>query len=128
MTQPYSSADGWYTLYEPRSGMPISVPKDSLELCLSQGFTRQAPGTEVMPEISPKIASGFENAESLIAINSASLSEIRGLNLSTAQAKATKERRPYKNLEDLVVKVPEVTFWGELESTLDFSVPEETGE
>lgn len=124
----YSSSDGWYTLYEPRSGMPVSVPKDSLELCLSQGFTRYPPGSPPKPNIptdSVSIASASavkDNNDTIVLVNSASLGDIRGLGLSTAQAKMTKDRRPYESLEDLVIKVPEVTFWGELEPFLDFSV------
>ena len=128
----YSSSDGWYTLYEPRSGMPVSVPKDSLDICLSQGFTRYPPGSPPKPSIptdpvsitdaSASAPAVKDNNDAIVLVNSASLGDIRGLGLSTAQAKMTKDRRPYESLEDLVIKVPEVTFWGELEPFLDFSV------
>lgn len=125
------------TMYEPRSGTPVSVPAGEVQARLNEGFRTQQPdeNTVLKPtlgmervDVSP---SADIAAREMIAIeiNTGTLKDLSTrLGLSTPQAKLVKERRPFENLEDLIAKIPEVNNWANMAHLISFTEKEPPSE
>lgn len=125
------------TMYEPRTGSPVSVPSGEVQARLNEGFRTQMPGEDTLlkpmdyilrDDISPSATVASREMEA-IEINTSSLKALSvRLGLSTPQSKIVKDRVPYKNLEDLIAKVPEINNWANLAHLISFEVQEAPSE
>lgn len=121
------------TMYEPLTGMPVSVPSGEVLSRRNAGYRSEPPkdDTELKPQTLqsfPVSPSATKEAREMIPvdINNGSLKDLSNrLGLSTSQARLVKDRRPYNNLEDLIAKMPEISNWANLEHLLSFDEPED---
>lgn len=127
----------YITMYEPRSGTPVSVPTSEVQARLNEGFRSEKPEEDtvlkpthdlVRSDVSPSATMPAKEMQA-VEINSSTLKDLSvRLGLSTAQARLVKDRRVYKNLEDLIAKVPEVNNWANLAHLISFESQEELKE
>lgn len=127
----------YVTMYEPRNGTPVSVPSGEVQARLNEGFRSEKPEKDtvlkpttdlVRSDVSPSASLSAKEMQA-VEINSGTLKDLSvRLGLSTAQARLVKDRRIYKNLEDLIAKVPEVNNWANLAHLISFESQEEPKE
>lgn len=95
-------------LFSP-DGQGVQVHEMQVNGFLGMGYRTTAPDE---PKPSPQTAPTEPSAE-LILINSASLKDLtEKLGLTTAQSREVRDGRPYAGVEDLIAKIPVVTWTG----------------
>jgi len=95
-------------LFSP-DGQGVQVHEMQVNNFLGMGYRTTAPD-ESKP--APQPAPTEPNAE-LVKINFASLKDLsEKLGLTTAQSKEVRDGRPYADIEDLIAKIPAVTWTG----------------
>lgn len=94
-------------LFSP-DGQGVQVHEMQVNNFLGMGYRTTAPDEpKPVPRPTPT-----ESAE-LIKINSASLKDLsEKLGLTTAQSREVRDGRPYANVEDLIAKIPVVSWTG----------------
>jgi hypothetical protein len=116
-------------MYEPQYGMPVLVPDGRENDFLALGYRSTPPYTPPPPAPSPEGESTptgeqtpplEEETTGLVKINSASLKELtERCGLSTAQAKELRDGRPYATVEDLIAKIPDIS-WTQLSPQISY--------
>lgn|GEM_PF-3034747 len=124
---------------------PTQVPTHMVGNFKRQGYTDK-PRTQILPppvqqpivanqpvptalaqtnaNLPPVINTG--NKVATVEVNLAELKELTsGLGLTTAMAKQVVAKRPYVNLDDLIVKLPNTINWAEY-SNLGYALPDVT--
>ncbi|MFO0054164.1 MAG: hypothetical protein ACK53Q_14665 [Dolichospermum sp.] len=90
-------------------GQGVQVHEMQVNSFLQQGYRTTDP-TEVKLPVPQKTAPTETNAE-LVKINFASLKDLtEKLGLTTQQSRELRDGRPYTSVEDLIAKVPAVTW------------------
>jgi hypothetical protein len=117
--------------YEPQYGMPVEIPDGRENDFLQLGYRREPPQNpqdrpptkkEEEIKIFSPVADHAPPGAGFIQVNSASLKELsENLGLSTAQAKDLQKGRPYKTVEDLIAKIPGVS-WVTLNSLISYEL------
>ncbi|MFM8006936.1 MAG: hypothetical protein ACKO86_18795 [Dolichospermum sp.] len=92
-------------------GQGVQVHEMQVNNFLGMGYRTTAPD-EPKPVPRP-IPTPTEPSAELIKINSASLKDLsKKLGLSTIQSREVQDGRPYANVEDLIAKIPTITWIG----------------
>lgn len=117
--------------YEPQCGMPVEIPEGREKDFLTLGYRRKPPHSSAPAvtavndnkeekEVHSPVVDNQPPGEGFILVNSAPLKELtEKLGLSTAQAKDLQTKRPYKAVEDLITKIPGVS-WVTLNSQISY--------
>jgi DNA uptake protein ComE-like DNA-binding protein len=118
-------------MYEPQYGMPTQVLEGRENDFLALGYRREPPPILITPppvkeeektQVFSPVVDNQPPGAGFIMVNSASLKELtERLGLSTAQAKELRDGRPYKTVEDLIAKIPGVS-WTTLDSQISYQV------
>lgn len=97
-------------MYESLNGMPVQVPAGREKDYLQWGYLTKNPNVVKPPVATVETPSGKTDVD-LILINSASLKDLtEKLGLTTQQSKELRDGRPYAIVEDLIAKIPTVTW------------------
>jgi len=89
-------------------GQGVQVHEMQVNNFLGMGYRTTAPNE---PKPMPQEAAPTETNSVLIKINSASLKDLtEKLGLTTQQSKELRDGRPYASVEDLIAKIPAVTW------------------
>ena len=109
-------------MFEPKTGTPVNVPQSEVKSKLNKGFTKELPDRfQLKQEVQKQPQQEQSEGSEKLLINSDPLKSLTTiLSIPTATAKIVKERRPYKDLENLIAKVPEVDNWANMEHLLSF--------